>query len=149
MGTRSAPIESGARRIRLRVLLAALVLAGASACAQLAGDPSAIVRTAVDAAREQDREAFLACFTPRSRPLLITWWNAVDDVRPALGRLGASEVAVTDIKLLRDRDVDVERAIVSLREGQASMRVIVHRLAGEWRIDLRDTERAQIGNASL
>lgn len=135
--------------MRLGALLAAFVLSSAGACTQLAGDPSAIVRSAIDAARDQDRDAFLACFTPRSRPFLITWWNTVDDVRPALGQLGAGEVAVTDIKLLRDRDVDVERAIVSLREGQASLRLIVHRMAGEWRIDLRDTERAQIGNASL
>ena len=135
--------------MRLSALLAAFALSSAGACTQLAGDPSAIVRSAIDAARDQDRDAFLACFTPRSRPFLITWWNTVDDVRPALGQLGAGEVAVTDIKLLRDRDVDVERAIVSLREGQASLRLIVHRMASEWRIDLRDTERAQLGNASF
>lgn len=91
----------------------------------------------------------MACFTPRSRPLLVTWWSAVDEVRPDLGRLGAADVEVTDIKLLRDRDVDVERAIVSVREGRATLRLVVHRLAGEWRIDLRDTERVQIGNATL
>jgi len=107
------------------------------------------VRSAVDAARDEDRDAFMACFTPASRPLLVTWWTAVDAVRPELGRLGAGAVEVTDIKLVRDRDVDVERAIVSLREGEATFRVVVHRLAGEWRIDLRDTERLQIGNATL
>ena len=132
---------------RLSVLVTLIV--ALQACAQLAGDPSDIVRQAVSAARDADREAFMACFTPRSRPLLQTWWSAVDEARPELGQLGAGEVQVVDVKLVRDRDVDVDRAIVTIREGGLTFRMAVHRLAGEWRIDLRDTERVQIGNATL
>jgi hypothetical protein len=108
--------------------------------------PQAVIAQALEAARDGDREALLECFTPRSRPLLETWWRAVDAENPALGRLGAGEAATAIERLVPGRDGEPDRAVLNLREGGDSMRIVTHRLAGMWRIDLLDTERVLLVN---
>ena len=95
----------------------------------------------MDAARDGDREAFGACFTPRSRPLLDTWWATVDAENPELGGLDAKQATIVLERVIPSRDLEPERALLEIREGGESMRVVVQRLGGMWRIDLFDTER--------
>ncbi|MFO0746528.1 MAG: hypothetical protein U1F43_12765 [Myxococcota bacterium] len=105
-----------------------------------------VVGEAVDAAKRGDRDDFIACFTPRSRPILETWWATVDEVRPELGALGAGDVRVVGFRPLGVTDPSVSaRGMVTLREGSRSMPLILHRTGGSWRIDLLDTERVTQG----
>ena len=135
------------RRARGALVVAGgLLFVGATGC--VAPGPELIIEQAAEAARNNDREALLACFTPRSRPLIETWWHKTDEHNPALARLGANEVEVTGVQIISSRDYMPERAVIQIREGQDTARVYAHRLGGMWRIDLLDTERAMFGYAS-
>lgn len=114
----------------------------------VAPGPETIVAQAVEAARAGDRGALLDCFTPRSRPIIETFWRATDQHNPAMGRFGAAEVEVVGVQILSSRDYMPERAILTLREGGETARFFAHRLGGMWRIDLLDTERILSGFAS-
>lgn len=107
--------------------------------------PEVVITQAVEAARDGDREAFLECFTPRSRPLLETWWRTVDAANPALGALGAGDVAITSIRLVPSRDFEPERAVIEIVEGPDATRLVAHRTGGMWRLDLLDSQRADGG----
>jgi len=121
-------------------------LAGAmllTACA--VPGPDVVLEQAVSAARDGDREAFLECFTPRSRAILETWWRATDAHNPPLGALGAEDVRLLSIRLVPSRDFQPERAILSLEEGSDATRVVAHRMGGMWRLDLIDSQRSDTG----
>ncbi len=135
----------GSRALAVAIL-GALVVAAAPGC--VAPGPELIIEQAAEAARDNDREALLACFTPRSRPLIETWWQTTDTHNPALARLGANDVEVTGVQIISSRDYMPERAVIQIQEGQDTARVYAHRLGGMWRIDLLDTERAMFGYAS-
>ncbi|MCC6622851.1 MAG: hypothetical protein IT385_16440 [Deltaproteobacteria bacterium] len=127
-----------------RILLTlALLGAGLGGCAF--DDPSVVVSEAVDAARRGDRDDFMACFTPRSGPILEVWWRATEAAQPELALLGAGDVRVVAQRPFTDRDFGPERALLSLREGERQMSIVVHRMGGAWRIDLHDTERVGQG----
>jgi hypothetical protein len=125
----------------------ALLLAGALPGCALPG-PEVVLEQAVSAARAGDREAFLDCFTPRSRPVLETWWRTVDAHNPPLGRLGAGEVGLVSVRIIPSRDFEPERAVLTLEEGPDSTRLVAHRTGGMWRLDLLDSQRADTGGPS-
>jgi len=121
----------------------------ASACLALSAcafdDPRVVVEEAAAAARSGDREALLACFTPRSQAVLEAWWRAADKAQPTLAGLDAADVRVVAQRPFSDRDYGPERALLSVREGGRQMSLVVHHLGGSWRIDLHDTERVGQG----
>ncbi len=120
-------------------LAIALTVSGAG-CAM--PGPERVVEQAVSAARDGDRDAFLACFTPRSRALLETWWRATDAHNPPLGALGAGDVRIVAIRVVPSRDFEPERAVVEIAEGADATRLVAHRMGGMWRLDLLDSQRA-------
>lgn len=133
-------------RTRCRRLLAVLAaVAGLAACA----GPADVVHRAVDAARAGDREAYAACFTERSRPILRSFWQATDAHNPPLGQLGAAEVVVESVRTATSRDRPGERAIVAIVERGVAMRLVLHRTGNTWRIDLLDTEKESMGANTL
>jgi len=127
-----------------RLLLIAAAFVSLLGACSLPG-PEVVLAQAVEAARDGDREAFLECFTPRSRPLLETWWRSVDAANPPLGQLGAGAVELASIRLVPSRDFEPERAILEIVEGPDATRLVAHRLGGMWRIDLMDSQRADGG----
>ena len=127
--------------------LAALGPLGAcvfTACAM--PGPEVVVAQAVEAARAGDREGLLACFTPASRPILSTWWDALErSGHPDLHVWGAAAVNVVEERALPKRDFGPERTVVRVQEGNIAQDLVLHRMAGVWRIDLLDTERSSRG----
>ena len=119
-------------------LLSILVCSGCS-------DPSRIVEEAVAASGRGDRAAYVACFTPRSRPLLRTLFTIADAKRPELGRLGEKGAQVASTKAIAPGDKGQARALVTVHEAGRSLPVVVHAEAGAWRIDLMDSERVLTG----
>ena len=107
--------------------------------------PTGIVEEAVAAAGRGDRDAYIACFTARSRPLLRGLYNAADAKNPDLAMLGEQGARVTDMEYLDAKGAGGERALVTVTEGQESMPLVVHASAGAWRIDLMDSERVLTG----
>ncbi|MGM0575029.1 MAG: hypothetical protein ACQEXJ_04780 [Myxococcota bacterium] len=107
--------------------------------------PADVVTSAAEAARGGDHEAYAACFTPRSRPILRALWRTAERVAPDAAGLGAGDVAVGDVKGLSPDEHDRRRAVVTVQEGGRSLPVVLHSLAGAWRIDLMDTERVSMG----
>lgn len=128
-------------------LLTALAVASLTGGCAMPG-PEVVLAQAVEAARDGDREALLECFTPRSRPLLESWWRAVDAANPPLGELAAGEVAIASIRLVPSRDFEPERAVIEIVEGPDATRLVAHRLGGMWRLDLLDSQRADGGAPS-
>lgn len=126
----------------LRPLAFALAL---SACA--APGPEVVLEQAIDAARDGDREAFLECWTPRSRAILESFWRAADRQNPPLGVLGAGDVRLESVRIIPSRDFSPESAVLGLREGDALARLVAHRMGGMWRLDLLDSQRQDSGGA--
>ncbi len=113
--------------------------------------PEAALTCAVEASMAADRDAYAACFTPRSRAFLGALWGAVGTARPELLPVGGEAVVVHEVRPLNDPDADTARAMVVVSEGRPDreLRVIVHALGGRWRIDLWDTAGAQYGLRGL
>lgn len=133
-------------RALVALLVTGLVVAGAILFLRAADRPEAILQRAAAAARTGDRDAYLACFTARSRPILETFWAAAEDGDPALAALGAGEVQVIAGSALTSRDVGVpERVMLVVSEAVDQLRVVMHGEGGTWRIDLLDTERYEAG----
>lgn len=130
--------------LRLSLLVVLLGLTGACT----AHGPELVVEQAVSAARDGDREAFLACFTPRSRAILQVWWRATDEHNPPLGALAARDVRITSTRLIPSRDFEPMRAIIELEEGPDSTRIVAHYMAGMWRLDVLDSQHADLVGAS-
>ncbi len=109
--------------------------------------PEAAVSCALQASLAEDREAYAACFTPRSRAFLGAFWGAVGETRPDLLPRGGEGLVVQEVRPLHDPDADAARALVVLSEGgpDRTLRVVLHELGGRWRIDLWDTAGAQFG----
>ncbi|TNF28541.1 MAG: hypothetical protein EP329_17700 [Deltaproteobacteria bacterium] len=128
-----------------RVLAVLLLVATVGACQR----PESVVQDAAAAARAGDRAGYAACFTARSRPILEAFWMATDQNNPTLSALGASDVEIRGVAISKDRNRDVERAIVSVSEGGDRMRVVLHRTGGNWRIDLLDTESMMMSGSPL
>ena len=108
-----------------------------------------MVLDAAEAARDNDRDGYTACFTPRSRPIIEAFWMATDQNNPTLGALGAGDVQIRDVRTFRQRRDDFEKAVVSVDEGGDRMRVVLHRMGGNWRIDLLDTESMMMSGSPL
>lgn len=127
---------------RLKRLLVGMVAVLLGACA----GPDGIVNEAVDAARSGDRAAYAACFTKRSRPILASFWAAADEVNPAVSALGVlGNPTVIRVQPARTLHGGPDRAVVVVEEQGRRARLVVHHLAGAWRIDLVDTERELAG----
>jgi len=124
---------------------ALLALAAVSFGCAMPG-PEVVLEQAVSAARDGDRAAFLECFTPRSRAILETWWQATDAHNPALGVLGAGDVRLMSIAIKPSRDFEPERAILMIEEGPDATRLVAHRMGGMWRLDLLDSQRSDTGS---
>lgn len=110
-----------------------------------ANGPSQRVRRAAEAAADGDRSAYAASFTERSRAFIRAYWVVARDARPEMARLGAKGISVSGVRRMAPSDTGRPRASVKVREGDGSMRLVLHRRAGVWRIDLPDTERAAMG----
>ncbi len=122
--------------------LAALVAAsGGAACSS----PEDVVGHAVEAAASGDLERYAGAFTPRSRPLLDLYYGIAAASRPELGQLTAGDVQVTGVQPLPPDTEGRERVMVTVREGTQTARLVLHRQALAWRIDLIDTERGTLG----
>ncbi|MEZ4265523.1 MAG: hypothetical protein R3F39_04030 [Myxococcota bacterium] len=116
--------------------------AGLVAC----GGPEGIVRDAAAAAAAGDREAYVGCFTPRSRSLLRAFYTAAEQTRPEVARLGAGAVVVGEAKAMKPSPDGAARAVVAVSEqGRETVALVVHEMAGIWRIDLIDSERVLTG----
>ena len=118
-----------------------LLLVALSALTVGCAGPDAIVEEAVEAAGRGDRQAYIACFTPRSRPLLQSLYGAAESAKPELARLGERGARITDVQYVGRGAASDQRALVTIKEGTESMPLILHASAGSWRIDLLDTER--------
>ena len=107
--------------------------------------PITVVERAVEAARAGDSQAYEACFTPRSRPLLRSLWRAGD----TFGSRTAETVEMGELRLLAPGDDWQPRLLVPVAEGGQTMEIVLHGQALSWRIDLIDTERtlARLGGA--
>ena len=103
---------------------------------------------AIDAASRDDRHGYVACFTPRSRPLLRSLYAVADAERPELGRLGGAGATISEVRPMAAGETGQDRALVTVTEGGRSLPVVVHAEAGAWRIDLMDTERVLTGFGS-
>ncbi len=103
--------------------------------------PTSIVEEAVAAAGRSDRQAYIGCFTPRSRPLLQSLYTAADSKNPALAGLGERGARVTSVQFIGPGQNRARRALVTVEEGSESLPLVVHASAGAWRIDLLDSER--------
>lgn len=132
----------------LRVHRLLLVIAAALSVAACGG-PESIVEEAVTAAQAGDREGFQACFTPRSRPMMELLWTAAQaHGRPELASLQARQVRLVGTAGMPPTDDGRARVVVTIEESGRQMRLVLQRSAGEWRIDLMDTERALTGFGS-
>jgi hypothetical protein len=128
-------------RVRSLLMALALALVTVGACQQ----PEGVIEDAVAAAQA----GYAACFTTRSRPIIEAFWMATDENNPPLGALGAGDVQIRGVVVSKDRNRDVERAIVSVDEGGDRIRVVLHRTGGNWRIDLLDTESMMMSGSPL
>lgn len=122
---------------------ALLFTLGLGACA--APGPEVVLEQAIDAARDGDREAFLECWTPRSRAIFETFWRVADRSNPPLGALAAGDVALESVRIIPSRDFSPESAVLGIREGDELARLIAHRMGGMWRLDLLDSQRQDSG----
>lgn len=127
--------------MRTLVIALSLVIVGCST-------PSGIVEEAAAAAGRNDRGAYIACFTPRSRPLLRSLYTVADADKPELARLGNTGASVTEVRPMAPGDQGQNRALVTVSEGGRTLPLVVHADAGAWRIDLMDSERALTGFGS-
>lgn len=135
-------MSSGQRHVAAFALLA---LGAASALAACSG-PETIVLEAAEASAAGDREAYVGCFTPRSQPILRAFFGAAERTNPALTRLGAGEVVVGEAQAMKPTPEGRQRAVVGVAErGSEGITLVVHDLAGVWRIDLIDSERVMTG----
>ena len=110
--------------------------------------PESIVLEAVDSARDADHEAYLACFTARSRALIEAVWLVSGRVDPSLVAIGAGEVSVLGFRELAPRHQGPSRGVVRIQEDGREVSLVLHANFGAWRIDLPDTERLLSGSAS-
>lgn len=125
--------------------MAALV-AVLSAASLGCSSPESIVREAAEAAAAGDRDAYIGCFTPRSRSILRAFYTSADAVRPEVARLGSGELVVGEAKPMKPAPDGSSRAVVAVAEsGHESLALVVHEAAGIWRIDLIDSERVLTG----
>lgn len=128
-----------------RAIIAALVVALSTALLACGG-PEGIVREAATAAAAGDRAAYIGCFTPRSRSILRAFYASAETVRPEVARLGAGELIVGESKPMKPGPDGGSRAVVAVAEsGHESLALVVHEMAGIWRIDLIDSERVLTG----
>ena len=107
--------------------------------------PTRIVDEAISAADRGDRAAYIACFTPRSKPLLNSMYAVAETSRPELARLGSKGAQVASVQGMSPGDTGQARAMVTVHEGGRSLPLVVHSEAGAWRIDLMDSERVLTG----
>ena len=103
-----------------------------------------VVRRAITAAAENDREAYLACFTAESRAALRLLWRGR---KAPLGSGSAKVVSVQPVVTYRPVkgaagpvDSGLGLVAVQIQEGMNLVPVIVRGNAGVWRIDLFNTE---------
>ncbi len=128
------------RIIGFTVIVLSLLAAGCSS-------PASIVEEAVTAAAQGDRDAYVGCFTPRSRALLRSLYTIADAKKPELALLGEQGAQITSVQPLSPGDLGQSRAMVTLAEGEQTLSLVVHSNAGAWRIDLMDSERVLTGSA--
>ena len=128
-----------------RLLFSALLLAVAG-CAE----PEDIVREAATAAAEGDKDAYLACFTARSRSMLHSVWQAAEPINPSAFalRAAASPIQIMETHRLPPSGSGISKALVVVSEGRRMLPLIVHRVGRQWRIDLLDSERMTSGDSS-
>jgi len=110
--------------------------------------PSRIVDEAISAADRGDRDGYIACFTPRSKPLLQSMYAVADASRPELSQLGSKGAQIAGVQGMAPGDGGQPRAMVTVHEGGRSLPLVVHSEAGAWRIDLMDSERVLTGLGS-
>jgi len=122
---------------RLLKVFALVMALGCLGCAT----PEDIVNEAAQAAMNGDRDHFVGCFTPRSRPLLRAFWSSAGSTRPELKALSAKAVAITSVTPLPPGVTMQQRAVVQLSEEGKGLSLVVHELGGTWRIDLVDSEQ--------
>jgi hypothetical protein len=101
-----------------------------------------VVTEAFESATEGDQAGYLACFTPRSRAVIEAYWTATSSKRPALATLSAGTVEIGNtLRSLPPGNRGETRVLVRIKEGDKSLGLVLHGVAGTWRIDLLDTER--------
>ena len=110
--------------------------------------PTHIVEEAIEAADRGDRSAYIACFTPRSKPLLRSMYSVADASRPTLGQMGQKGAVVASVQRMAPGDDRQNRVMVTVHEAGRSLPLVVHSEAGAWRIDLMDSERVLTGLGS-
>jgi len=91
--------------------------------------PKQVVTRAIEAASEDGREAFLACFTKESRATLEMLWR---ERKIPLGR--------SDARVLEAQPIGQFGYLVQVQDGDGVFPLIVQTRAGVWRIDLLATE---------
>ena len=119
----------------------ALVVVVSPACK----GPTDVVLAASEAAAAGDREAYVATFTPRSRPVLRALYAVADRTRPELAQLGSLGVRISGVEPMPYGLDGAQRLLITVTEGGRSLPLVLHGVAGTWRIDLMDSERALSG----
>ena len=122
------------------LLLLLLLLLDGPGCG-LGEGPAGVVARAARAAQDGDREAYAACFTPRSRALLRAYWTTAGSIRPALAELHGGPVRTGRPRAIAPGKDGRLRALVPVAERGDEVGLVLHEEAGAWRVDLVDTER--------
>jgi len=107
--------------------------------------PTSIVQEAAEAARKNDLEGYVACFTPRSQPLLRAFYANVKENRPELATIGAQEIHVTSRQTMSAGVDNRDRTLLKIRENSRTIPLVLHKVTGSWRIDLVDSEHVLTG----
>mgnify|MGYP007078943899 CR=1 FL=1 len=118
-----------------------LLLFASSALFMACTSPVGIVEEAIDAADRGDRDAYIACFTERSRPLLRAFYNVAEVHNPALAQIGQAGAKVSEVTPLETPGSEDAKVHVRVSEGEAHLDLVVRSSGGAWRIDLIDSER--------
>jgi hypothetical protein len=74
-------------------------------------------------------------------------WQVAAPRRGDRFALAAGDVTVQAVAAIPPGSEGTSRVAVTLSEGGAPFRLVVHEVGGAWRIDLIDTERALTGFA--
>ena len=130
---------------RLTPIFIALGLLGCS----MAGcsGPESVVMDAANAAADGDRDAYLACFTPRSRALIEAHWLIAEQVAPEQAKLVGGPVQIVGVAPAPDTYMGVSRRIIRVQEHAKQADLVLHGKLGAWRIDLPDTEQRMTRSA--
>ena len=119
---------------RLLIILTLLMVLNLGACSR---SPTEVYTDMTTAAQMGDRAGFLAGFTERSQNLV----GSLIGLSEAYGLLESSPYELLVFDSIEDEQVDGERAILHVRRGGATRKILMVQEEGRWRIDTGELEK--------